>query len=253
MFDILFSAFLISVILLGIHSYFGIEIIKRGIIFTDLAVGQTSAIGAAISLLILEGAYIYPISLVFSLLAGLLISIAVKKVHNVEAFIGLLYAFSLALVFILLSKSPHGAEEFQNLMATDIIFTPKEEIYKTGSIYLVLGILTYFSLNKLKGNLKELVFFLLFSITVTSSVKLAGVLVVFSLLISPAIISSYIPKLNRVTSAWIFGTIINVLAIYVSYQFDLPTGYTIVAFHTFIAGLMFMFFEKKNITSNENS
>jgi len=62
--DILLSAFFLSVVLLGIHSFFGLEIIKRGIIFTDLAIGQMAALGAALSILLFEGHYIYPISLV---------------------------------------------------------------------------------------------------------------------------------------------------------------------------------------------
>ena len=61
--DILFSAFLFSIVLLGIHSFFGLEIIKRGIIFTDLAIGQMAAVGGAVSILFLDGEYLDPISL----------------------------------------------------------------------------------------------------------------------------------------------------------------------------------------------
>lgn len=244
MVDLLLPAFLLSVVLLGIHSYFGIEIIKRGIIFTDLAVGQMSALGAAISLLFFDGKYIYPLSLIFALTGGLLIAFASKKQRFQEAFIGLLYAFGISGVFIILSKSPHGMEEFQNLMASDILFTPLEEIYKVAGIYLILGLFLYFSQKRTTGFIKDILFFVIFSATVTSSVKLAGVLTVFSLLIAPALISSYIKKGNRLINAWIIGIIINLISIAVSYNADLPTGYTVVIFHAIFAIFSFFIFEE---------
>ncbi len=246
MVDILLPAFFLSLVLLGIHSYFGIEIIKRGIIFTDLAVGQMAALGAATSLLFFDGLYIYPISLSFALIGGLLIAFASRKTENLEAFIGLLYAFGLSGVFILLSKSPHGAEEFQNLMASDILFTANSEILKVAVIYSLLGVFIYFTMAKTKGFLKEILFFVTFSVTVTSSVKLAGVLVVFALLIGPALIALYIKIGKQIINAWIIGTVINLMAITISYNFDFPTGYTLVFAHSLLAGLIFLIFGKKN-------
>ena len=245
MFELLFPAFLLSVVLLGIHSYFGIEIIKRGIIFTDLAVGQMSALGSAISLLFFDGLYIYLLSLGFALLGGLLIAFAGKRARFQEAFIGLLYAFGISGVFIILSKSPHGMEEFQNLMASDILFTPLEEIYKVAFIYLFLGLSLYFSQKKTTGFIKDILFFIIFSATVTSSVKLAGVLVVFALLIAPALISVNIKKGYRLINAWIIGIIMNIIAITISYNADLPTGYTVVMVHSLLAMISFFIFEKK--------
>lgn len=252
MIDILLPAFLLSVVLLGIHSYFGIEIIRRGIIFTDLAVGQMAAFGAAISLFLLDGQYTYPLSLVFALVGGLLVAFASRKVRNLEAFIGLLYAFGLSSVFILLSKSPHGMEEFQNLMASDILFIPMSEILNVAIIYCFLGLIIYFTMTKTKGFLKEVLFFVTFSVTVTSAVKLAGVLIIFSLLIAPALISMYIKNGKQIINAWIIGTIINITAITISYNFDFPTGYTLVFIHAFLAGLTFLIFEKQ-VKTNKDS
>lgn len=84
--DIFLSTFLLSLVLLGIHSYFGIEIIKRGIIFTDLAIGQMAAVGASVSLLFFEGQYLYLISLAFSIFAGALIAFASKKTRSHRIF-----------------------------------------------------------------------------------------------------------------------------------------------------------------------
>ena len=80
--DIFLPVFFLSLILLGIHSYYGIEIIRRGIIFTDLAIGQMSALGAAVSLLFLEEKYLYLVSLLFALAGGLMIAFASRKIKN---------------------------------------------------------------------------------------------------------------------------------------------------------------------------
>ena len=149
--DILFSAFLLSVVLLGIHSFFGIEIIRRGIIFTDLAIGQMAATGAAVSILFLDGAYLDIISLSFALAAGALVAIAARRTDRHEAFIGLLYAFGISAVFILLSKSYHGMETFQKLMASDILFTPMSEMLWAAGIYVVLGIILLLFYRRAQG------------------------------------------------------------------------------------------------------
>jgi zinc/manganese transport system permease protein len=248
MIEILLPAFILSLILLGIHSYFGLEIIRRGIIFTDLAIGQMAALGAGVSILFIHGAYQYPISLAFALIGGLLIAFASKKIKHLETFIGLLYAAGLSGVFVLLSKSPHGMEDFQNLIASDILFTPMHEMLKTGVIYAFLGIFIYIFNKKTTGFLRDILFFITFAVTVTSSVKMAGVLIVFALLVAPAFISIRIKKGNLLFKAWGIGTIVNLLAIIISYNFDLPTGYTLVFAHAFIAVLFSLI---KAIKGNE--
>lgn len=227
MFEIFLPAFLVSVVLLGIHSYFGLEIIRRGIIFTDLAIGQIAALGTAISLLLWEGAYLYPISLGFALVAGLLIGLFSRREQNVEPLIGLMYALGISGVFLLLSRSAHGMEEIQKLMAYDILFTPMSDVYSTGALYLVLGA-ALVGIHKLKGLLRELLFFMTFAATVTSSVKLAGVLVVFALLVAPALMALYLPIRYKLTTAWVLGALINLGAMFLSFYMDFPTGYTVV-------------------------
>ena len=245
MIDILISAFALSVVLVGIHSYYGLEIIKRGIIFTDLAIGQMAAMGAAVSILFLEGQYIYPLSLLFALTGGFVIAVSSRKNENLEAFIGLMYAFGISGVFILLSKSSHGMEMFQKLMAADILFTPMNDIIKTAILYGLLGIIIFIFHKKTTGFIRDAFFFITFSITVTSSVKLAGVLTVFALLVAPALISLIINKGVLLINAWIIGIAVNLIAIIVSYNYDFPTGYTLVSLHAFTALIISFIFGKK--------
>jgi zinc/manganese transport system permease protein len=233
--DILLSSFFLSVVLLGIHSFFGLEIIKRGIIFTDLAIGQMAALGAALSILLFEGHYLYPISLSFALIGGVTISFSAKRTVSHEAFIGLLYAFGISSVFIVLSKSSHGIEMFDRLMASDILFTPLSDIIETAIIYATLGLILYYLYPRTKGTWKELLFFVSFAATVTSSVRMAGVLIVFALLVAPAYTSIRMKKEKLLLTAWIIGTCVNLVSILVSYNLDLPTGYTLVFFHALLA------------------
>ena len=235
--DILAPAFLLSLVLLGIHSYFGLEIIRRGIIFTDLAIGQMAALGTAVSILIWETEY-YMISLAFALVGGLLIAYATKKVKYLEAYIGLLYALGVSFVVILLSHSAHGMEKFHELMAADILFTPLNEVHKTAVFYAFLGIGIYFAMKKTRGFIRDILFFATFAVTVTSSVKLAGVLVIFAILISPALIAIILKAKRPVIFAWGIGLIINLVSILFSYLVDLPTGYTLVFFHAFVSLLV---------------
>ncbi|MCK4888948.1 MAG: metal ABC transporter permease [Candidatus Aminicenantes bacterium] len=248
MMDVLGTAFLLSVVLLGIHSYFGIEIIKRGIIFTDLAIGQMAALGAAISLMFFDGEYLYLISLGFALMAGFLNSVATRKVKHQEAFIGLMYAFGVSGVFILLSKASHGMEEFQKLLAADILFTPLSEIIETAVLYSFLGLFLYFLNKRVNGVLKDILFFTTFAVTVTSSVRLAGVFVVFALLIGPAFIALRSGTKRVILWSWGIGIIINLIALGVSYRHDFPTGYTIVFFHALAAMLSTLFIKDRNGT-----
>ncbi|MBI5606013.1 MAG: metal ABC transporter permease [Deltaproteobacteria bacterium] len=240
MVDILFTAFLLSVVLVGIHSFFGMEILKRGIIFTDLAIGQMAALGAAISLFFFEGEYLYPTSLLLAFLGAYVIAVASKVEKLSEAFIGLIYAFGIATVFLILSKSPHGTEDFQRLLANDLLFVSLQDIYSTTGIYFLIGICLYLTGKFFKNRLKDISFFLLFAVTVTSSVKLAGVLVVFSLLVAPALVSLMMVSRLNLIFAWIYGTLVNLLGVIISYKLDLPTGYTLVSLHSLLAAFVFL-------------
>lgn len=246
MIEILIPAFLLSVILLGIHAYFGLEIIKRGIIFTDLAIGQMAAVGAAISLILFNGKYSYVISLFFALSAAVLIAYISRKSKNVEAFIGLMYALGVSSIFIIMSNSPHGMEEFNKLMAADILFTSYSELIKVFILYSVLGIILYFVEKYMNGYLKNFLFFTIFAVTVTSSVKLAGVLIVFSILVSPALIAITLKLKRPLLSAWLIGIIVNIIAIFSSFKFDFPTGYTVVMFHSSLSLLVYLAVAIKN-------
>jgi len=238
MMDVLFHAFVLSSILLAIHGYFGLEIVRRGIIFTDLALGQFSALGLAVSLAFLEGHAAYGLALGFALLGGVLVWLGERKGVFTEAWIGILYALGVSSAMLLLSRSPRGAEEFLHLTASDILFTPWETTLRTGLYYGGVGLLLLLRERWIQGMWGDLMFFLLFAVTITSSVKLAGVLVVFAILLAPALVARLWGR--GIGFVWAWGTVWNLLALGVSWRFDLPTGFSVVFFQSVAAGSAYL-------------
>jgi len=232
--ELFWPAFILVVFLVFIHAIFGLEIIKRGVIFTDLAIGQIAAIGMAISITYLDGRWQMPMVLGFAILAALLISYASKKVVHVEAFIGLLYALGISSLMLLLAQSSEGTELFKQISAADILFTSPEDLLESGLIYFSVSLVMFFVYPKVQGLLKELLFFSMLAIVVSSSVQNSGVLVVFSLLIAPAYLALVQKRFKPLAFAWTMGSSSALLAMMLSYFYDLPTGYTIIFVLVFI-------------------
>jgi zinc/manganese transport system permease protein len=226
MIDILLTPIALVIILVMLHAYFGKGILERGIIFTDLAIAQFAALGSAISLGYFHHEYYYLLTLSFALLSAFLIAFASVRKINLEAFIGLLYVLGASGIMMVLAHSAEGMEHFKSLLASDILFTAPEDVYKSAIIYAIIALILYKIYPKVTGFLKELIFFTLLAVTVTSSVSLAGVLVVFVLLIAPALVAKSLNK--GMLFSFIFGWIFGIASILISYYYDLPTGYTLV-------------------------
>ena len=244
--ELLWPAFVLIILLVFIHVIFGLEIIKRGVIFTDLAIGQIAAVGMAISVGFMEGEYQLLFTLTFALLGALLITYATRKVEHIEAFIGMLYALGASSIMLLLASSPQGAELFQKLSATDILFTSANEIYPAALLYVCVALVMFMFYPKTTGLIRELTFFSMLALTVTSSVQLAGVLVVFVLLVAPAFIALSQKHFTPLYLAWVTGLVLSLVALVVSYYFDLPTGYSIIFFQS-ISVVIFALFVRKRV------
>ena len=243
--DILLVPIALVIILVMMHSWFGEKILQKGIIFTDLAIAQFAALGSAISLGYFHEEYFYLLTLTFALLSAFLIAIASQRNIRLEAFIGLLYVLGASGIMMVLSHSAEGMEHFKSLLASDILFTPPEDVMKSAVIYALIALILYKIYPKLTGFLKELMFFSLLALTVTSSVALAGVLVVFVLLIAPALVSISLNLNKTLLSSFIFGWFFSISAIIISYYFDLPTGYTIVFLGALLSSIVVLFTSKK--------
>lgn len=228
MIDILLIPIALVIILVMLHSYFGLEILRRGIIFTDLAIAQMAALGSAVSLGYFHGEYFYILTLCFALFSAFLIAFASSKRVHLEAFIGILYVLGASGIMIVLAHSSEGVEHFKSLLASDILFSSAFDVIKSSVIYMCVAFTLYFFYQRLSGFKKELLFFSLLAITVTSSVSLAGVFVVFILLIAPPFVSLSLNFKKPLVYSFLFGWFFSISAILLSYFYDLPTGYTIV-------------------------
>ncbi|MGE4472094.1 MAG: metal ABC transporter permease [Sulfuricurvum sp.] len=232
--EILWPVLALTFAMVGIHTLFGLEILRRGVIFTDLAVGQVAAVGIAVSSAFLGGEHQAILSLVFSFAAALLIAYVSRHSRHIEAFIGLLYAMGASAVMIVLSQGSEGDELFKRLMANDILFVGSGDILQAVGVYGVICLLYWGLYSRLSGFVRELFFFSLLSLMVTTSVPLAGVLVVFTLLIAPAYVALLQKRFIPVYFGWMYGWGFIASALYLSYRNDWPTGYSIVFVGTFV-------------------
>jgi len=239
--ELLWPAFVLAIALVFIHSIFGLEIIRRGVIFTDLAIGQIAAVGMAVSVAFMGGSYQTLMTFTFAFCAAFIITWATKRVQKIEAFIGLLYALGISSIMLILAQSTEGTELFSKLSAADILFTSQEELYKSLAIYGVVSFVMFVLYPRLQGIKKEFLFFTMLAVTVTSSVQSAGVLVVFALLIAPSYAGLVQKKIKPFLFATLFGSFGILLALIGSYYLDLPTGYAII-FVTVLASLSVVVF-----------
>ncbi|MFA6196108.1 MAG: metal ABC transporter permease [Sulfurimonas sp.] len=245
MLEILFVPILLVIMLVMIHAWFGIRILQKGIIFTDLAIAQFAALGSAVSFGYFHGDYFYLLTLFFALLSAFLIAVASQRNLKLEAFIGLLYVLGASGIMMVLANSSEGMEHFKSLLASDILFTPTKDVLKSAFIYAFIALILWKVYPKLSGFYKELSFFSLLALTVTSSVQLAGVLVVFVLLIAPALVATSLNFANKQLSSFIFGWFFSITAIFLSYYYDLPTGYSIVFLGALLSSIFVLFRARK--------
>ena len=239
-----FAAAVITGILL---SYMGVHVVGRGIVFVDLALGQISSLGVAFAAFI--GTGMTSIPLIFTLVGALLMSfinIHDKRLKQ-EAIIGILYAFASALTVLLISKTPHGDSDIQEVLFGNILSVSWDKITTTGIVFgaiaLVHGIFfkKFFSLTKsfengenhMVGifNIWNFLFYISIGLAIVFSVRINGVIPVFSYLIIPAVSAIMLFKNN--TAVFVTAVIISILASFLglnfSFHYDFPAGSSVVA------------------------
>jgi len=251
---LLWPALVVAFCLVGIHTYFGIEVLRRKVIFVDLALAQIAALGATAAFLLghpVQSAAAYGYSLCFTLLAAVLLAFTRSWSARIpqEALIGVIYVVAAAAAIVLIDRAPQGAEHLKQILTGNILTSGTDELVFVAPLYIAIGaghwILRRW-LTQGTSLISEFVFYASFGIVVTSSVALAGVLLVFSFLIIPAAIGVlYADTLARqLTIGWLAGAITAAAGLAASFGFDLPTGATMVcAFGSAlaIAGLAYPF------------
>ena len=253
--------FIASLILTGIHAYLGVHVVERGVIFVDLALAQIAALGATIAILIgmdPHGSAAYWLSLGFTFLGALIFSFVRSRQKRIplEAFIGITYAVASAAAIIAMSKATGETEHLKDMLVGNILAVSRHDVIKTALLYGCIGVFHYIFRRRFllistdpeqaeaKGisiRFWDFLFYASFGFVVTSSVAIAGVLLVFCYLIVPSVGAMLFADRvgRRLAIGWTMGTLVSALGVYFSVLLDLPTGATIVC--TFGAVLVAMF------------
>jgi len=234
----LWPPFLVAVCLVGIHAYFGIQVLARKVIFVDLALAQIAALGATVAFMLghpAQSVATYGYSLSFTLLAAVLLAFTRSWGTRVpqEALIGVIYVVAAATAIVLIDRAPQGAEHLKQILTGNILTSGFNDVALIVPLYTAVGLLHWALRRHMTGEgslLWEFVFYATFGIVVTSSVAIAGVLLVFSFLIIPAAIGVMFADApsRQLAIGWIFGTLVSAAGLAASFVFDLPTGAAMV-------------------------
>lgn len=248
--QIMLRPFVMCLILAGIHTYLGIHVLGREVIFVDLALAQIAALGATVGFIFgyaldSNGAYFF--SLAFTLLGAGIFALTrpQERSFSQEAVIGITYAMAAAAVILILDRAPQGAEHLRYLLVGNILAVDWPEILKIFAAYAVIGLfhwsfrhqfllLTFEPTEAVGAGINprfwDFLFYASFGFVVTSSVRIAGVILVFTYLIVPAFVAMLLVAGvgNRLLLGWALGVIGSLFGLVFSYWFDLPTGAAVV-------------------------
>lgn len=250
-----------ALILVLMHGYLGGHVVRRGVIFVDIALAQVAAFGVAVALLLgaehgTDAAWFSGLGATF--LGALLISGTRGRSREIpqEAYIGIIYAVFSAAMILVLTQVPHGSEEINHLLVGSILWVSWQQVLKTALLYGALGGVLWWAHGRLslisadpevaraRGlQLRrwDFLFYAVLGTVVTSSVQIAGVLLVFTLLVVPSVMACRRGCAGWGPRSFAFVLIVGVLAVVlgaaVSWWLDLPTGAAIVCvFGVLLAG-----------------
>ena len=251
--EFLAAPFAASLILTGIHAYLGVHVIERGVIFVDLSLAQIAALGAAVAVLLPfsdgdpHGPPVYWVSLGFTFLGAAVFSLVRPRHARIpqEAVIGITYAVASAATILAMSQATSESEHLREILVGNILAVSWDDVMRTAPLYAAVGVFHYvfrrrflaISMDPAKAEsdgisvgLWDFLFYASFGFVVTSSVAIAGVLLVFCYLIVPSVAAMLFSERigRRLAIGWTMGVVVSALGIFLSVYFDLPTGATMV-------------------------
>ncbi len=242
MLDLMIPPIVAALIILSIHAYLGLHVIGREVIFVDLAFAQIAALGSTVALLMGIELGTTPsllFALGFTLLGALLFSVTrlEKSAVPQEAIIGISYVLASAAVILIAGLTAEGAEHLRETMTGTLIWVGWGDIWRLAGVYAVLGVfhfvmrkrflrVTFDPENTDKVKMWDFLFYVSFGIMISFSVEIAGVLMVFSALVIPAVIAFlYTSRFGRaLLIAWGAGMVAVVGGIGTSFYLDIATG-----------------------------
>ena len=230
--------------------YLGLHVVQRGIIFIDIAMAQMASLGICLAVLLhvdLESWTTFLIALAFTLVGAAIFSVTGKRASQIpqEAVIGISYVVAAAAAVLLLSRAAEGDEEIKNMLIGNILLVSPREVWERFALFAIVGVF-HFIFRKnfllvsfdrdgayqkgLRVRWWDFLFYALFGLVVTSFVRIAGVLLVFTYLIVPAVCGINLAQRigNRLLIGWVIALLGGVAGLFLSYWWDLPSGAAIV-------------------------
>lgn len=239
-------------VLTGIHVYLGVHVIARKVIFVDLALAQIAALGTVIGVLLgyqagTDDTALYLYSLAFTVFGAFIFSITKMKGERVphESIIGIVYAVTFASTILVISRSALGPQELDHILKGELLWVQAPTVLKTAGIYAAVGLFHFFfrrefmlisfepdraEANGLNVRLWDFFFYMSFGFVITSSVAIAGVFLVFSYLVIPAVGAMLLSDRlsTRLTIGWIGGAVCSFVGVKLSWDTGLPTSPLVV-------------------------
>ena len=258
-FELMLPPFVACMILVAMLSYLGLHVIAREVIFVDLSLAQMAALGS-LSALLFHVAPESPTTYVFALLAtaigAVLFALTRTSGHGgtgkgqvpQEAFIGIVYVVASAAAVLVANKVPGGGEAVEKTLVGSLLWVTWPTIVKLAIAYAALGVFQFALRRRFltisfhpeqaeaagwKIRLWDFLFYLSFGVVITLAVPIAGVLMVFSFLVVPAVIANLFTADKRQLTiiAWSSGALASILGLWLSYTKDLPTGPLVVCMY----------------------
>src|SRR6266513_1991899 len=250
MWELMFWPCAACILLPWLLVYLGLHVVQRGIIFIDIAMAQMASLGICVVVLLgyePESVMSYVMGLGVTLLGAAIFSVAGKRASQVpqEAIIGISYVVAAAAAILLLSRSAHGNEEIRNMLVGDITVVSAAEVWKCFGVFIAVGIVHFIfrknfmlvSFQREEAYLRQwrvrwwdFFFYATFGIVVTIFVRVAGILLVFSYLIVPAVCAVTLARRTsmRLLIGWGISLLGGIGGVYVSIRGDFPSGAAIV-------------------------
>ena len=250
LFAILWAPFLMCLVLTGIHAYLGVHVLSREVVFVDIALAQIAALGATAAFLLGYETHTwesYAFGLSATLVGALVLALTRSRRRHVsqEAVIDVVYAVSSARAVLLADRAAHGAEQVRTMLVGNLLAVQSPEVAKVAILYASIGVFHWLCRRPFflistdpaaafregwRVRLWDFLFYASFGVVVTSSVRIAGVLLVFSYLIVPALAGIMLGQTvaQKLLIGWGFGTLVSVIGMVASASLDLPTGATVV-------------------------
>lgn len=241
---------LACLLLPGLLVYLGLHIVRREIIFVDLALAQVAALGICVAILLGHDAHDWQTtawSAAFTLAGAAVLTLTRPSGKRVpqEALIGIVYVVAAAASFLLLSHSPEGNEELRKTLVGEVLLVSPAEVLRTFALFVAVGmihlvfrrqfiILSFDPECGHAGGMRlwfwDFLFYVLFGVVVMSFVRIGGVLLVFSYLIIPAVCARLLVSslMAQLATGWFLATLAGMGGLYGSYKLDLPTGAAVV-------------------------